>query len=84
MAVSTSVSVNDNMSAAFANITMSINACLGAFMDMQQATDESTCKSAVFCKLTVNSRSICSKMKRLLQIYRHLKQLCFVNCLQPF
>ena len=39
MAVSTSVSVNDNMSAAFANITMSINACLGAFMDMQQATD---------------------------------------------
>lgn len=40
MAVSTSVSVNDNMSAAFANITMSINACLGAFMDMQQATAE--------------------------------------------
>lgn len=40
MAVSTSVSVNDNMSAAFANITMSINACLGAFMDMQQASAE--------------------------------------------
>ena len=23
------------------------------------------------------------KMKCLFQIYRHLKQLCFVNCLQP-
>lgn len=38
--VSTSVSVNDNMSAAFGNMANAINVCLGAFLDMQMATNE--------------------------------------------
>lgn len=38
--VSTSVSVNDNMSAAFGNMANAINVCLGAFFDMQMATNE--------------------------------------------
>ena len=38
--VSTSVSVNDNMSAAFGNMANAINVCLGVFLDMQMATNE--------------------------------------------
>lgn len=36
--IQTSVSVRDGMSAQFAIMTRSINVCLGAFMDMQEAT----------------------------------------------
>lgn len=39
MAVSTSVSVRDNMSAAFMNMTNAINVCLGSFSYLQQATE---------------------------------------------
>lgn len=38
--VSTSVSVRDGMSAAFGNMATAINVCLGAFVDMQSATNE--------------------------------------------
>lgn len=40
MAISTSVAVRDNMSAAFMNITNAINVCLGTFVDLQSATAE--------------------------------------------
>lgn len=40
MAISTSVGVTDNMSAAFMNITNAINVCLGTFVDLQSATAE--------------------------------------------
>lgn len=39
MAISTSVSVRDNMSAAFMNMTNAINVCLGSFTYLQQATE---------------------------------------------
>ncbi|MEE1249008.1 MAG: hypothetical protein UHU19_07265 [Lachnospiraceae bacterium] len=39
--IQTSVSVRDGMSAQFATMTRSINVCLGAFMDMQEATGRS-------------------------------------------
>ena len=40
MAISTSVAVKDNMSAAFMGITNAINVCLGTFVDLQSATAE--------------------------------------------
>ena len=40
MAISTSVAVRDNMSAAFMGITNAINVCLGTFVDLQSATSE--------------------------------------------
>lgn len=39
MAISTSVGVRDNMSAAFMNMTNAINVCLGSFTYLQQATE---------------------------------------------
>lgn len=44
--IQTSVSVRDGMSAQFATMTRSINVCLGAFMDMQEATGQSVNASA--------------------------------------
>lgn len=38
--VRTSVGVQDNLSPAFGTMATAINVCLGAFMDMQTATDE--------------------------------------------
>lgn len=40
MAIQTSVGVKDNMSAAFAGITKAVNTCLGAFVNLQSATNE--------------------------------------------
>lgn len=37
--VNTSVSVRDNMSAAFGNIANAINVCLGSYIELQAATD---------------------------------------------
>lgn len=45
--IQTSVSVRDGMSAQFATMTRSINVCLGAFMDMQQATGQAVNTTAM-------------------------------------
>lgn len=45
--VNTTVSVNDNMSAAFANMTLAINTCLNAFMGIQQVTSSGFDQTAI-------------------------------------
>lgn len=40
MAIQTTVGVKDNMSAAFMNIATSINACLGAMVSLQEASND--------------------------------------------